>query len=306
MARPPLVCELSWSVSRARELRRCQREAWFARYGTWGWWQERPRGERWRLMVLKNLTSLPAFTGDCLHRAIADWFEARREGRSAPGARWLFERAREHFRSGWRDSAQGGWAEKPNQRVHLFEHHYGPEPPRERTEAMRDLLERAAAFFVESDELGVAREAPPASWLALEELDAFELAGTKVYAVPDFAHRAGGILHIWDWKSGRPREEDELQLDTYALFARARWGADPRATHLHLAYLGSGEVRSRPADPARLAEVESQIRTSIAELTAVHYDPDREEPRLERWPPDPAPDKCSACRFREVCDAAAV
>ena len=55
-------------------------------------------GPRWRLMVLKNLTSLPAFAGDCLHRGIAEWFEQRRDGRAGPDARWLFERAREHFR----------------------------------------------------------------------------------------------------------------------------------------------------------------------------------------------------------------
>jgi len=306
MAGRTLRCELSWSVSRAREFRRCRREAWYARYGSWAWWQEQPRGERWRLMVLKNLTSLPAFAGDCLHRGIAEWLEARRSGRPAPDARWLFERAREHFRAGWRESSQGTWKVKPNQRVHLHEHHYGPAPSRERTDAVRDLLERAATFFVEDPALSLAREAPPDTWLAVEQLDTFELAGTKVYAVPDFAHRAGGRVHIWDWKSGRPRDEDLFQLQTYALFARERWDVDPRAVTLHAAYLGAGEVRSVDVDPDRLEQVEREVEAAIAELRAVHYDPDREDPQMDLWPPEPEPRKCGDCRFREVCEASAV
>ena len=301
MPRTELRCELSWSVSREREFRRCPRESWYARYATWGWWQERPRGERWGLMVLKNLTTLPAFSGDCLHRAIADWLGERKAGRLAPDARWLFERAREHFRAGWRESSQGGWSEKPNQRVHLSEHHYGPAPARERTDAARDLLERSARMFVEHPELALARDAAPNDWLGLEELDRFELAGAPVYAVPDFAYRADGGVHIWDWKSGRPRDEDLFQLQTYALFARERWGSDPRSTVLHLAYLGAGQVRTETVDPDHLAQVERRIATSIEELRAVHYDPDRESARLELWPSDPSPAKCGDCRFRGVC-----
>jgi CRISPR/Cas system-associated exonuclease Cas4 (RecB family) len=301
MARAELRCELSWSVSREREYRRCPREAWYARYASWGWWQERPRGERWGLMVLKNLTTLPAFSGDCLHRAIADWLAERRAGRAAPDARWLFERARDHFRDGWRESSQGGWSVKPNQRVHLADHHYGPAPSRERTDAARDLLERSARAFVEDAALAAARDAPPESWLALEELDRFELAGTAVYAVPDFAYRADGRVHIWDWKSGRPRDADEFQLHAYALYARERWGAEPASTVLHLAYLGHAGVRTLDVAAERLAAVERQIETSIAELRAVHYDPDREPARLEQWPADPSPAKCGDCRFRGVC-----
>ena len=45
----------------------------------------------------------------------------------------------------------------------------------------------------------------------------------------------------------------------------------------------------------------------LARLRAMpEDDPDREEPRLELWPPEPEPHKCGACRFREVCEAAAV
>ena len=80
MAATELKCELSWSASRAKEFERCKREYWYSRYASWGWWTERPRAQKFEIMVHKNLTSLPAFTGDVIHRAIERWFQLRRAG----------------------------------------------------------------------------------------------------------------------------------------------------------------------------------------------------------------------------------
>jgi hypothetical protein len=52
MANQQFQCELSWSASRAKEWERCRRENWYARYGSWGWWTEQPRGEKYEIMVL--------------------------------------------------------------------------------------------------------------------------------------------------------------------------------------------------------------------------------------------------------------
>jgi hypothetical protein len=72
-------CELSWSASRVKEWERCRRENWYARYGSWGWWTEQPRGEKYEITVHKCLTSLPAFTGNCMHQAIEHWFQLKRD-----------------------------------------------------------------------------------------------------------------------------------------------------------------------------------------------------------------------------------
>lgn len=305
MASREIRCELSWSTSRQREWERCPREAWYARYASWGWWTERPRGERWRAMVLKNLTSLPAFAGDCMHRAIAAWFEQRRARGRGEDARWLFARARDQFRDGWRESNGGGWEARPNKRVHLLEHHYGHELPPERTDAVRDLLERSAAYFCEAPELEAVRASDPADWRALEELDSFEHAGVQVYAMPDFVHAEAGALHVWDWKTGRPRDEDAFQLATYALYAVRKWRVDPERIELHAAYLGAGEVRDSRVDAESLEATAAAIERGIESLRAAHYDPDREPARLELFPARPAPSRCGSCRFLEVCPEAA-
>ena len=115
--------ELSWSASRAKEFDRCRREYFYSRYGSWGWWEERPRGEKYQTMILKNLVSLPAFTGTCMHEAIERWYQLKRDG-VTQSFKELYESAVEIFRAGWRESMTNAWKEAPNKKVHFEDHHY--------------------------------------------------------------------------------------------------------------------------------------------------------------------------------------
>ncbi len=303
MALQQLKCELSWSASRAREFARCKRENWYARYASWGWWTEEPRGEKFEVMTLKSLTSLPAFAGDCMHRAIERWFQLRKAGTTMT-ARELYEEARELFRSGWRQSTTDAWKARPNKNVHLWEHQYGQALAPERLEAVRAHLERCARNFCEHPALAPAREAHPDSWRAVESLDTYRFLGTKVYAVPDFAYEAEDVYHIWDWKTGRPREEDHFQLMTYALYACEKWHADPEAIRLHAAYIGTGKVEAIPVDIETLSAAQDRVSESLREMMEVHYDPDVDPVVLEHWPTDGAPEGCPSCRFLAICPGA--
>jgi CRISPR/Cas system-associated exonuclease Cas4 (RecB family) len=304
MAKKQFVCELNWSVSRAKEFARCKREAWFARYASWGWWDEKPPGARWRAMVHKNLTSLAAFTGQCVHEAIAEWFAEKRRGRTLDAAQ-LFERARARFRDGWRTSSSGAWRERPNKSVHLEEHHYSVTLPPRRTEESRALLERASRAFVESEELASVRESDPREWLAIEALDSWTFDGATVFSVPDFARREGERVAIYDWKTGRERGEDRFQLATYALYAGEKWKVEPESIDLYVAYLGEPRVERVALDRASLDDARGELRSSLEAMRAAHYDPDAEVADLARFPPDGAPGECLRCRFRGMCDAAA-
>ncbi|HEX9794470.1 MAG TPA: PD-(D/E)XK nuclease family protein [Planctomycetota bacterium] len=301
MAATDFKCELSWSASRAREFARCKRENWYARYGSWGWWTERPAGEKVQFAILKNLSSLPAFAGTCMHEAIERWFELKRGG-TAMTADELYEDARERFRAGWRQSAGQEWMRRPSKVVHLEEHQYGVDMPAERLGAVNELLQRCARYFCESRELAPVRDSLPEDWLSVEALDSYMFLGAKVYAVPDFAARVGEEIHIWDWKTGKPREADEFQLNTYALYACERWSADPEAIVLHAAYLGAGEVRSKPVDIDKLSTVQDRMSESVREMLDLHYDPDQDEVVMANWPTSGAPQACPGCRFRAVCE----
>ncbi len=293
-------CELSWSASRAKEFDLCRRLNWYSRYSSWSWWTEKPRGEKYERMILKNLTSIPAFTGNCVHTAIESWFH-RKQGGAAMTAEELFEESRELFRAGWRESSGDGWKSKPNKSTHLEDHHFGGEIPEERLENSRKTMELSTRFFCEAPELAPAREAHPDSWRGVEAMDTYQFLGTKVYAVPDFVYLDGETLHIWDWKTGRPRDADKFQLQTYALYACEKWGTDPETIRMHAAYLALGEVQSQDVNIDELSAVQDQMSESLRAMMDVHYDPDEDECIQANWPATGAPHACGTCRFRDVC-----
>ena len=297
-----IKCELSWSASRAREFERCKREYWYARYASWGWWTERPHAEKYDTMVLKSLSSLPAFAGDRMHVALEKWFHHKKAG-TEMNAEELYEEAVELFREGWRQSSTDGWKARPNKLTHLEEHHYQMELSKERTNQVREMFKRCADYFCQSPDLEPVRAAHPDSWRAVETLDTYQFLGTKVYAVPDFAYVDKDYrVHIWDWKTGRPREEDDFQLYTYALYACEKWGADPESVSLHAAYLSAETVKHLEVDIDRLSEVQDRMSESVRAMMEVHYDPDQDSSEMSNWPTDGAPDGCGRCRFRGMCD----
>ncbi len=299
-----IKCELSWSASRAREFGRCKREYYYARYASWNWWGERPRAEKYDTMILKCLTSLPAFAGDRMHVALEKWFHHKQAGTTMNTAE-LYEEAVELFREGWRQSSTDGWKARPNKATHLEEHHYGLEIPKDRTDYVREMFQRCAKYFSESPDLAPVREAHPDTWRSVESLDTYQFMGTKVYAVPDFAYIDSEYqVHIWDWKTGRPREEDDFQLYTYALYACEKWGADPDSIHLHAAYLNAEKVKHLKVDIDHLSIVQDRMSESVREMMEVHYDPDVDPVEMANWPTSGAPDGCARCRFRAICESA--
>lgn len=313
MAQKAFRCELSWSASRAKEFQRCQRDYWYARYASWGWWYKDAPPDKKRIAILKNLSSLPALTGNCVHAAIARWFYLRSQGATMT-AHELFDEARDLFRKGWRESTSGEWERRPSKMVHLYEHEYSIEIDKERTDATRALLEKATADFATLAELVAVRESDPEQWVtvegcAVDELPVdpnspgptYKFLGTDIYAIPDFAQWEGEKLHIYDWKTGRPREADLFQLHTYALYACERWMADPESIELHAVYLGAGEVRTVPVDVATLSVVQDQVSESVRAMMEVHYDPDEDELVMGNFPASGAPEECRRCRFESIC-----
>ena len=82
-------------------------------------------------------------------------------------------------------------------------------------------------------------------WLALESSGSFELAGATVVVKPDFAWRdEEDHVVLVDWKTGLPREADELlQLSTYGLYAQRSWGLKNEHMLGQIAYLATGKVK---------------------------------------------------------------
>lgn len=300
--------EFSWSASRRATFERCRRQYYFVYYLSWLGWKRGSDADRRRAYELKQLTRFPMQAGECVHRALAHWLEMREHGISG-GASEVEKHALGLFRDAYRESRSG-----PATGVRYAEHHYSePQVDEESGRAAEygaryvERIRRAVRNFFELDELRPAREAAPETYLALEEMRTFDLAGVPIHATPDFAHaqseRGPRRVRIYDWKTGAEREEDRLQLGLYALFAREVHGLDPHQIRVVAAYLDAGTALGETPGAAALAEVEGAVAASAAEMRALHFDAGVERGDAEAFPQVPSGDaSCRSCNFRELCD----
>jgi hypothetical protein len=295
-----LTNEFTWSVSRQRLFRTCRRAYYFRYYGAWGWWEPGADPLTRELGILKNLKTRFTLAGEVVHETIAHVLGRHRDGQEVPLA-LAQERVVALLREGFRQSLRQEYRQR--KAVGLFEHEYGEEVPPDEWARMRDRALRCLENFYNSEIRRAILARPPASWFPIDTLDSFDFEGTKVFAAPDFAMRdAAGDTHILDWKTGEPDEAaGQRQLACYGLFARERWGLDPRRAVGELCYLESGKHVSTPLDEAALAGAAALIRQSISEMKCLLSDPARNRADPTRFPRADGLSACGRCNFRRIC-----
>ncbi len=303
--------ELSWSASRSATFDVCRRRYYLHYYGSWRGWERNASGDQRRAWLLKKMTRMPMLAGDLVHQAIARWFEGRRlgvRGTRDEAIAW----ATAELRAKYKESRDGKWKLRPARLCHLAEHHYREARIDEASGAAGEYGKRfvtrirdCLTTFFDHPDLEDVRAAAPGDYLAFEEMQTFELFGTKVYAVPDFALRRPAGALLYDWKTGAPREEDRFQLAVYALFARDAWGIDPAEVTCRDVYLERGEQREVCLDPAEREAVLERIQTSLQAMGAVHFDADVNPGDPEGFPlrveDEDGGRECGTCNYRELC-----
>lgn len=297
---PRLENTFSWSFSRSRTFQDCPRKYWFHYYGSWGGWEANAPAEARELYLLKKITGLHMLAGDTVHRAIERALLGWARGEQ-PEVETTVAWCKREMQRGFSESRDELWREGPSKYVRLFSHHYGPPPSRDfLTRIAKKVGDSVRTFFV-SQAFGLIRETDPDRWLPIETLDTFEFEGTQVYAVPDFACRHDGDVLIFDWKTGKRSKSNLDQVVLYALFAAAKWDADPERVKAAPVYLlNGGEF-----DPAHVTEkdrarVEEVMRSSIAAMRERLADPAGNVARKEDFEPTPG-HGCRWCNFRGVC-----
>jgi hypothetical protein len=305
---PALANEFSWSKSRHEKFRECPRAYFFTYYGSWGGW-EAPAGSQVReLYVLKKLSSRWQWAGSVVHAALKQVLQrAKVTGEVAPLDQVL-ERTRARARAEWAGSREKRYWREASRIVGLVEHEYAePIPPADWGRLYDEVVEGSLRSFYGSAVLEEIRATPRADWLTVDELDSWTFEGTKVWLAVDFAYRdPQGRVHLLDWKTGKERGVDHVQVGTYALYARAKSGVSPEGVVGGLVYLApngapGGERVSVAADPATLEACRGEMRASIGAMRAALVDPARNVAREEAFPPLDTREPCRRCPFRRPC-----
>ena len=299
---PELKSELSWSVSRAKMLRECPRRYYYHYYQSWEGWKPDAPPDRKKAYQLKLMVNLDMLAGQVVHEVIRDMFMRDRETLTPVTSEQARKLALTRMRDAWRESRDRMWTRSPKRFTNLFEHYYDEEIPESRTDEIRDRVERCLANFFASDTLRSIRAAGAKCWLRVDELDFFEFAGVKVYAVPDFALRDGPVIHIYDWKTGKSDENVEDQLACYTLFAVERWKVQPNRVIPSAVYLRDNYAEQIDVKEERLSRTKDHIRASLSEMIRLLRSVEHNIPRdMEAFSQTQRVAHCSRCFFKEFC-----
>jgi hypothetical protein len=186
----------------------------------------------------------------------------------------------------------------------LVEHEYAePIPQAEWKRLWDEVIEASLRGFCRSDTFRAIREVPRERWLSVDELDSFAFEGTKIWVAVDFAYRdERGRVHVLDWKTGRERGVDHVQVGIYALYAQQKWSAPPEDVVGGLVYLAAGGERTDVAvDAPALDACKDAMRGSIAAMGARLDDAPANEASIARFPMPESRDACARCPFRRPC-----
>jgi hypothetical protein len=292
----------SWSRSRASMFEDCRRRYYYHYYGAWGGWELGAPSDVRRLYVLKQLTGRQGWAGRIVHDAVELVLRALHAGQELGEGRLIEDTVR-RMREEWRFSRRGGYRERPKEAVALFEHEYGVEVPDQAWQVLRDHVARCLRNFYRLPLFAEIRRTPPARWILIEDVRAFEFEGTPVYAAPDFGYwTREDRLALVDWKTGSPDPgETAIQLGGYALYARDILDVAPDKVDLVEVNLRAGEITVHPWDAERLDEIRERLRLSIRGMKAWLRDADLNTAALEDFERTEDLRLCRWCNFKAVC-----
>ena len=186
------------------------------------------------------------------------------------------------------------------QNLNLFEHYYNREPSREQLALKIEKAGNSLANFYKLKILELFCGVGLSEFLSVDDLDSFNLDGVRVYAVPDFAVKQERYT-VFDWKTGKPSDKDIFQLSFYVLYAQYRWRAGYEDIDIVPVYLSSADCKLAPVKVIHPAEIKNYVTQSVKDMHSVLSDVAKNEADINLCPKTEFTNKCSWCRFQELC-----
>jgi hypothetical protein len=295
--------DFSWSFSRHNTFNTCKRKYYYSYYGSWGGWNKDADDLSQKLYMLNKMTSLPMLAGSIVHDEVERTLKILRYGRAADK-----EKSRENvvknFKQSWAQSKSEEWRESPKWKTNLFEHYYDKKPSDQELLDIRDLMVNSIDGFYASDSYRFIQTMSDSQWLAIEDLDSFEVYGAKLWVKLDFAIRHGERVYIYDWKTGKVVKENEVQLAVYAIYAKQKWDVDLKLIRLFDVYLNQQlPVKVKPTDKL-ISSASGFIESSINDMKELLVDKENNKAEIDLFPiasEDRESYPCSYCSFQTIC-----
>ena len=297
----------SWSKSRDEEFRECRRKYYYDRYAAWGGWDKTAPPTTRQAYGLKNLKNRWAWKGETVHHAIEHSLKSLRARRPVPSGEAL-ARLTDAMRRDYKLSKSKKYIDEPKRVVGLFEHEYEKPVSDDTWKALHDSSAECLKNFYESELFGELSREDPASWLVIEDLEEFDFEGAKIFVKLDFARKKGGIVEIYDWKTGKDGGDGAspgIQIGTYAIYAMRKWSIPLNGVRAFLFNLtrAPAAAQEQLLTERLIKDTKSAIQKSIEGMRLLLADGQKNIPKpKEDFPFTENVRLCESCNFLKICD----
>jgi len=299
--------ELTWSFSRDRLFRECRRAYYYHYYASWGGWLKDADSFIRKAYILKNIRNIDAWIGDIVHQVIKwilenkinpkDSIFQNQKGLTCEEA---IKKCKVIVRKTWEQSRSKLWESDPKNNLNLFDHYYSKELSREMLTKKLEKITISIRNFYSTGLLDVVSALPKENILTIDEIDSFDFGGVRVFAVPDFAIKDKGYV-LFDWKTGKPSENDVLQLSCYVLYASQKWKIDSNQIRVIPVYLSSDEVSLKPILPKNTESIRDYIQKSIDSMRSLFSESSKSKVDISLCSKTENIWRCEYCKFQEIC-----
>ena len=316
--------EFSWSISRQRKLDQCPRGYFYQYYLGWNGWLDEAPTEARVAYRLGKLTSLDALLGQQVDVRARELEAAARAGQALPAAEDLELRTRAALRQAWTRSQNGrvAFEQRPSKVVMLRSIYQGQDTQPE-TDRLNEKAGPSMRGLLATSHWERLRGRGDEGRVSVPDFASFAWSGIKVFAAPDLAYVADGVLHVVDWKTGRADETQPVQvllqmwwaLETYPELARAAAeGSLEVRGSLEYVTAGATQPVEPPAPvvspdcgatPATLDDFREAcagtVRAGVTQMRALLADPERNVPLGKDAFERRESGLCRMCAFAPVC-----
>lgn len=301
----------SWSISRQRLFDRCPRAYYFRYYLSHNGWL-RDAAEPARMAYrLSKLTTLDALLGLEVDRRARELEAQARQGRLLATAEELEELTRVELRRAWRSSRDSTAFEASPKSVTMLRSFYLEDgPPSDRDiERLNGKIPAAMRRLVALEHWERLRACGGDGCVLIPEFAHLFHRGVKVFAAADLAYVHEDRLHVIDWKTGRPGEDEtfQVQLSAFGLIAAdqalaGEVGDAGLRVEAVLEYLCQGEsVAVQLAADWPEAALQT-VELGVTAMRTYLRDPESNAPLEEQEFPRRDSGSCRYCDYVRLCE----
>ena len=299
------VRELAWSLSRGRMFEECPRRFYYHYYFSQAGYAPEAPEEAKLALEMKRIKGLDMWVGEVVHDTI-QWVLEQAQSGTVPSEQDAKSEARRRLSEGWQGSLKQLWRlQSDEQYPNLFDHYYSLQVGKASTDRLKEKTFVSMRNFMDSDILKQIAATPADRWLPIDRFASFRIDGLLMYAKFDFALKDGERLTVYDWKTGKPTQDEIRQLACYAMYTSNKWEVPVEnvkvcAVHLQPAL----EVNERLVDEVDIDDVRSFIKQSFNAMVKCLRNPARNLAVMDDFAMTGNLMRCRSCNFKGICEQA--